>query len=336
MPEPGCAVGQQGDEHERAGEDERQHVVGQPAADGQRSTAAKSDPPDGDHPPERRQRQRRRRRRRAELARHVELRPVAVHRLADRRRATAKPAYIQKRRGIPGRAGARRRRRAGRPQRQAEAPERRAATSRIADSQRKAPPEAEADEDRDEHRRERRAQPEQRVEHEDRAARPRSGWNAAVSVFSAGTVRPKPAPRKAVATSSSGNATACRSRRTGSRGAAPSRRGRGEAGEVDPLRAEAAAEPRAEERGRDRGDAPGAGTGGRTACSRGRTRSGSVKIVLAAGNVTSTIPCTIAAALTTVFSVCVATLYSRFGLVTARECRGSVGECVGTRGTSPG
>src|SRR5262245_17842846 len=35
----------------------------------------------------------------------------------------------------------------------------------------------------------------------------RSGWNAAVNVFSAGTVRPKPTPTNAVATSSSGNAT---------------------------------------------------------------------------------------------------------------------------------
>jgi hypothetical protein len=32
------------------------------------------------------------------------------------------------------------------------------------------------------------------------------GWKAAVSVFRAGTVRPKPTPRKAVATSSMGNA----------------------------------------------------------------------------------------------------------------------------------
>ena len=44
---------------------------------------------------------------------------------------------------------------------------------------------------------------------------------------------------------------------------------------------------------------------------------GSVRMVLAAGNVTSAIPCTTAAALTTVFSVCVATFYSRNGLVTA-------------------
>ena len=33
------------------------------------------------------------------------------------------------------------------------------------------------------------------------------GWNAAVSVLSAGTAKPKPMPRKAVATNRSGNAT---------------------------------------------------------------------------------------------------------------------------------
>ena len=80
--ERGLVIGEQPDEHERPGEHERQHVVRQPggndALDG-----GEDDAPDGHHPPERRQRQRGLRRRSAELARHVELRPVAVDGLAD-------------------------------------------------------------------------------------------------------------------------------------------------------------------------------------------------------------------------------------------------------------
>ncbi len=58
------------------------------------------------------------------------------------------------------------------------------------------PPETEAHEHGDEHRRQGGAEPEQGVEHQHRAVGACPGWNAATNVFSTGTVSPKPAPRK--------------------------------------------------------------------------------------------------------------------------------------------
>src|SRR5262249_21298404 len=147
------------------------------------------------------------RRRGAELARHVQLRPVAVHGLAHavkhgERRVNPEPRRdAGPRRNVArGRRRGRDAERSGRP---ALASTRRA--SRTADSS---------------GRPHQKPRPTKIATNTGASAVPSpssalstrtedstpAGWNAAVRVFRAGTVSPKPAPRNAVATSNSGNA----------------------------------------------------------------------------------------------------------------------------------
>ena len=78
----GAAVGQGGDGHEGGGEHERQQSVGAVAGEAALDRG-EQDPPDGDHRPERGEGDGGDGRRGADLGGHVELRPVAVQRLAD-------------------------------------------------------------------------------------------------------------------------------------------------------------------------------------------------------------------------------------------------------------
>ena len=134
------------------------------------------------------------------------------------------------------------------------------------------------------------------------------GLNAAVNVLSAGTQKPKPAPRLAVARSSSPYARPWSSVRNElTRSSTIARRLAQRPARYTRLVPKRPASP-----------APRSAaviaviTWGRKRtpyCVFERSYSeGSVRIVLAAGKVTSAMPCTTAAALTTVFSVCVATL----------------------------
>ena len=200
MPSAGSSSGSSAMSTNAAGEDEREHVVGQPRRDGALD-GGEEDAPDGHHPPERRERERRLRRRRTELARHVELRPVAVDRLADAvedGEARVHPEPSRDREPCD----ALRRRRAPRSAAAG------AGSRRSADEQERA---------------ERSGRPHQKpspskiatntgastVPSPSSAFRTRIerltavGLNAAVNVLSAGTVKPKPAPRLAVARSSS-------------------------------------------------------------------------------------------------------------------------------------
>ena len=83
-----------------------------------------------------------------------------------------------------------------------------------------------------------------------------SGWNTAVKVFSVGTVRPKPAPRNAVATSSSEYATPCSLTNERARDEQRHRhQARGQAHDrYDPLGTEPTGEAGAEQGAGDRGD----------------------------------------------------------------------------------
>ena len=170
-------------------------VAGEAALDG-----GEQDPPDGHHPPERGEGDGGDSRRGSYLGGHVELRPVAVERLADavqhgergvqgepaRDRAPAAAVAVGAAAGV---------------QRQWSAGEQEAGEQdRRQHGQ--APPEPEADEDRHEDRRQRGAGPRRALStRTDRSTA--AGWNAAVNVLRVGTVSPNPTPRQAVATSSS-------------------------------------------------------------------------------------------------------------------------------------
>ena len=241
------------------------HPHRKPTLDG-----GEEDTPEGDHRPEYSQGDRRLRRRGPETTRHVQLRPVAVHRLADaveHRKAGVHPEAARHRSASSGD----RRSLGFHSQGQADAGEDECA-EQDRRRQRKAPPEAKPDVDGDEQRGESRAEPEQCVQDEDRSldrGRMKSG--------SQGVQRrngePKPAPRKAVATrrretrpprfrriDSSGEAASSTGRRGDPRCRPPSCRG-------GVRSARPGERPRSPSR-------PGARTAVRTGSSTGRSRSG--------------------------------------------------------------
>ena len=214
------------------------------------SIAAKRIRPERDHRPERREREGRRRGRRAEIG-HVELRPVAVDRLADavedrEPRVDPEPPRdaawrLRRRRG--GSAGL---------QRQARADEHEHG-EKDRGHERQAPPRAEPVEDRDEHRGEHRAEAEQGVEHEDgavggvrveiRGQRVQRGDREAEACAEGRGGEEQQRVRARVA------------RDDGAREEQDHRDQAGaEAGQVDPLRSEPLAEARAEQRRGDRRD----------------------------------------------------------------------------------
>ena len=271
--EPRRVVGQVGDQRRtcrpaRRAAAWKTDARGQPADDGR-----EQHPADGDHGPERGQRQRGLGRRGAELRGHVLLRPVAVHRLADpvedgeageqpepRRDARAARRHAPQRRARLGRAAAGR---AGCEQR---------ADEQHRGQDRQAPPEAEPDEDGDEHRRQGGPEPEQGVEHQDRAVgavglerrdvgvqhrhrQPEAGARGTRWPPAAAGRRPPGRPRRRCVTTSSTIDVMFAARPE----------------EQHALRAEPARQAGPEQGRRDGGHAPGAGTWRRTGCCSGRT-----------------------------------------------------------------
>ena len=286
-PERGGVVRQRGDEDERAGEHERQQVVrqarGEPPLD-----RGEHDSPHRHHPPERGERQRCGGHGRADVRRHVELGPVAVDGLAhavEEREACVDPETGGDPSGRRARSGASRLD----AERQAHADEHED-DEEGRRHERHALPEADPEEDRHEHGRQDRSEPEQGVEDEDRAVR-RSRMERRRERVQRRHRQAEAAPqeRGGEEEESVGEGLVRREELADDQ----QRHGneaRDEPGEVDALDAEAPAQAPAEERGGNRRDhlrheQPG------VLRAREVVLAGSVRIVLAAGNVTSAMPC---------------------------------------------
>ncbi len=171
-PRTGSSVGQQRDADEGDREHERQQVVGASRRE-LMLDRGESHPAQCDARPEGGERERRHGRRCSELL-HVDRGPVAVHRLADAVEQREGGVDPEPRRDAGARSGSRVGRRrllcAG-AQRQRDADDQEPGEE-AAGQHRQSPPEAEADEHGDEERRERGAESEQRVEHQDRGVDP--------------------------------------------------------------------------------------------------------------------------------------------------------------------